>query len=129
MKRTICCALVLTAAAAGLLRAQDPPAPAQPKSVILQRVLVKVNGGIFTKTELEELQIDALVQENKRRLTPMDLQNDATLLPELIKITPELLAGAIDQLIVVQRGRELGLRMSDETYKNYLENIKKENQF
>ena len=129
MKRTICCALVLTAAAAGLLRAQAAPAPSQPQSVVLQKVLVKVNGGIFTKTELEELQIEALREQSKRQLSAMDLQNDATLRAELIKITPELVAGAIDQLIVVQRGRELGLRMSDETYKNYLENIKKENQF
>lgn len=129
MKRTICCAVVLTAAAAGLLRAQAAPAPAQPQSVVLQKVLVKVNGGIFTKTELEELQIEALREQQKRQLSATDLQNDAALRAELIKITPELLAGAIDQLIVVQRGRELGLRMSDEAYKNYLETIKKENQF
>jgi parvulin-like peptidyl-prolyl isomerase len=129
MKRTICCALVGIAAATGLLKAQATPAPATPQSVVLQKVLVKVNGAIFTKTELEELQIEALREENKRQLTPMDLQNDATLRAELIKITPELLAGAIDQLIVVQRGRELGLRMSDQVFKDYVENIKKENQF
>jgi parvulin-like peptidyl-prolyl isomerase len=127
MKRTVLSAIVLSVAAAGLLKAQA--APAQPQSVVLQKVLVKVNGGIFTKTELEDLQIEAIREDSKRQITPLDLKNDATLRAELIKITPELLAGAIDQLIVVQRGRELGLRMSDETYKNYLENIKKENQF
>ena len=59
----------------------------------------------------------------------MDLQNDAKLREELIKITPELLAIAIDDLIVVQRGRELGLKMSDTVFKEYVDNIKKQNQF
>jgi peptidyl-prolyl cis-trans isomerase SurA len=129
MKRTILSVLVLFAAAASLLKAQAPSAPAQPQSVVLQKVLVKVNGAPFTKTELEDLQIEELQTQNKRQLTPLDLRNDATLRAELIKITPELLSQAIDQLIVVQRGRELGLRMTDEIFKNYVENIKKENQF
>jgi parvulin-like peptidyl-prolyl isomerase len=128
MRRTLVCALVLTGVAAGLLRAQAS-APSQPQSVVLQKVLVKVNGAIFTKTELEELQIEALREENKRQLTPLDLQNDATLRAELIKITPELLAGAIDQLIVVQRGRELGIRMTEQVFKDQVEFIKKQNQW
>jgi parvulin-like peptidyl-prolyl isomerase len=90
---------------------------------------VKVNGAIFTKTELEELQIETLREQNKRQLSQMDLQTDARLREELIKITPEILSNAIDELIVVQRGRELGLRMSDAVFKEYVDNIKKENQF
>ena len=129
MKRTVLCVLALTAASAGLLRAQATPATTQPQSVVLQKVLVKVNGAIFTKTDLEELQIETLSEQNKRQLSQMDLRNDAKLLEELIRITPEILANAIDELVVVQRGRELGLRMSDQAFKEYVENIKKENQF
>jgi parvulin-like peptidyl-prolyl isomerase len=58
----------------------------------------------------------------------MDLQNDAKLREELIKITPEILSNAIDELILTQRGRELGLRMTDDVFKNYVEGLKKDNQ-
>jgi peptidyl-prolyl cis-trans isomerase SurA len=128
MTRKVLCALVLAVASANLLAAQGA-APTQPQSVVLQRVLVKVNGAIFTKTELEELQIETLRELNKRQLSQMDLQTDAKLREELIKITPELLSNAVDELIVVQRGRELGLRMSDEVFKTYVEGIKKDNQW
>jgi len=128
MKRQVLSALALMAMCAGVVAAQAPAAPAQPQSTVLQKVLVKVNGAIFTKTELEQLQIDLLREQNKRQLSQMDLQNDEKLREELIKITPELLANAIDELIVLQRGKELGLRMSDAVFKNYIESIKKDNQ-
>lgn len=128
MKRTVLCALALALACAGVLAAQGSAAPSQPQSVVLQKVLVKVNGAIFTKTDLEQLQIDALREQNKRQLSQMDLQNDEKLREELIKITPEILANAIDELIIVQRGKELGLRMSEPVFKEYIDNIKKENQ-
>ena len=129
MNRIVLCALALTVVSANVLATQGAAAPAQPQSVVLQKVLVKVNGAIFTKTELEELQIETLRELNKRQLSQMDLQNDAKLREELIKITPELLSNAIDELIVTQRGRELGLRMNEEVFKNYIDVIKKENQF
>lgn len=128
MKRLMLCALALVAASAGMVGAQAPAPPVQAKSTVLQKVLVKVNGATFTKTELEQLQIDALREQNKRQLSQMDLQNDEKLREELLKITPELLANAIDELIIVQRGRELGLRLSDTQFKEYVDNIKKENQ-
>src|SRR5688572_7771292 len=102
MKRIVLCAIALTVAAAGPLGAQATPAPAQPQSVVLQKVLVKVNGAIFTKRELEDLQIETLAEQNKRRLSQMDLQTDAKLQEELVRITPEILANAIDELILVQ---------------------------
>jgi parvulin-like peptidyl-prolyl isomerase len=129
MKRIVLCALALTVVSANVLATQGAAAPAQPQGVVLQKVLVKVNGAIFTKTELEELQIEELQTQQKRQLSQMDLRNDSKLLEELIRITPEILSNAIDELIVVQRGRELGLRMSDAIFKDYVENIKKENHF
>jgi parvulin-like peptidyl-prolyl isomerase len=111
-----------------MVAAQVPAAPDQSRPVVLQRVLVKVNGAIFTKTELEQQQIEVLREQNQRQLSQMDLQNDETLRAELIKITPEILANAIDELIIVQRGRELGLRMGDAQFKDYVDNIKQENQ-
>jgi len=127
MKHIVSSALLVSLASVGAVMAQSPAQEAQPRPVVLQRVLVKVNGAIFTKVELEQLQIDELTQQNQRQLSQMDLQNDATLRAELIKITPQILSEAVDMLIITQRGREIGLRMSDAQFKQYLDNIKKEN--
>ncbi len=128
MRRIVLCALALTVVSANVLATQGTAAPGQSQSVVLQRVLVKVNGAVFTKTELEEMQIQALREQNARQLSQMDLQNDAKLREELIRITPEILANAIDELILIQRGRELGLRMTDEIFKTYVDGLKKDNQ-
>ncbi|MSO49092.1 MAG: hypothetical protein EXQ49_04200 [Acidobacteria bacterium] len=127
-QRIVMSAVALAVASAGVLAAQAPAPPVQSRPVVLQKVLVKVNGAIFTKTELEELQVEALSEQNKRQLSQLDLQNDATLREELLKITPEIIANAVDYLIVIQRGRELGLRLSDAQFKDYIEGIKKDNQ-
>jgi peptidyl-prolyl cis-trans isomerase SurA len=42
-------------------------------------------------------------------------------------LTPQLVAEAVDELLLTQRGRELGYRLSDERFKAIVENIKKEN--
>lgn len=110
-------ALVLLAAAAlaGAARAE-----------ILEQILVKVNGEIFTKTDLEERQIQALRQRN-RGVTAEDLKNDAALRQALDEITPQILAEAIDEMLILQRGRELGYRLSDEQFANIVQSIRKEN--
>jgi parvulin-like peptidyl-prolyl isomerase len=93
---------------------------------IIEQVLVKVNGDILTKTDFEQRQINALRQRQ-------DLATVSPDSPELKKavaeITPELILSAIDELLLVQRGRELGYTMGDEQFASILENIKKENKF
>jgi parvulin-like peptidyl-prolyl isomerase len=94
---------------------------------ILEQILVKVNGDIFTKTELEARQVRALRQRNLP-YDEKDLQgNDATLKKALVEVTPEILVNSIDELLLLQRGRELGYKLSDEQFQQILENIKKEN--
>ncbi len=111
---------------AGVVSAQQ--APAQSRPVVLQRVLVKVNGAVFTKTDLEERQIAELAERNQRNLSQLDLQNDEKLRAMLVEITPAILGQAVDELIVIQRGRELGYTLSEEQFKSTVDNIKKENQ-
>lgn len=89
---------------------------------ILEQILVKVNGEILTKTELEQRQIALLRQRN-----PQLLQDDAGLKRALAEITPQLLVDTIDEMLLMQRGRELGYRLSDEQFRGILDNIKKEN--
>jgi parvulin-like peptidyl-prolyl isomerase len=96
---------------------------AAPRADILEQVLVKVNGDIITKTELEQKQIAALRQKNPN-LRP---DNDAALQKALAEVTPEVIVDAVDELLIVQRGKELGYTMSTEQFDSIVENIKKEN--
>ena len=94
------------------------------RAEILEQVLVKVNGDIVTKGDFERIQVEFLRQRP-------DLQNVTPDSPELQKAvaesTPQLILSAIDELLLVQRGRELGYTMTDEQFKSVLENIKKDN--
>src|SRR5215218_5379189 len=93
------------------------------RAEILEQVLVKVNGDILTKSEFETRQ----VQELRNR---PGLANVSPTSPELQKaiaeVTPDLILDAVDTLLLVQRGRELGYAMGDEQFKNVLESIRKE---
>jgi parvulin-like peptidyl-prolyl isomerase len=94
---------------------------------IIQRVLVKVNGEILTQTDLEERQIAALQDRNRQISNSQDLRNDATLRALLVEITPKILMDAIDELILLQRARELGYKVTETQYKDAIDGIKKDN--
>src|SRR5687767_9234940 len=107
-------AILVGAGALGTLRAE-----------IIEQILVKVNGEIFTKSNLEERQVAALRQMGQQ----VDLKSnpsDAQLRKLLDQITPDLIVNIVDEMLVVQRGRELGYRLTDEQFNSYLESIKKE---
>jgi peptidyl-prolyl cis-trans isomerase SurA len=97
--------------------------PFAQSGVILEQVLVKVNGEIVTKTELEQRQIAALRQKNPN-LRP---DSDAALQKALLEVTPQVIVDAVDEMLIVQRGKELGFTMSTEQFNSIVENIKKEN--
>ena len=42
-------------------------------------------------------------------------------------MTPQLILEAVDELLLIQRGRELGYALGDEQFNSILENIKKSN--
>ena len=114
---------------------QNPPAqPAQElpgvravPSNIIQKVIVKVNGEIFTQTELVQRQVEAVRQENQDPKDVKAFQDDAKLAAKITEITPAILVDVVDELLMVQRGRELGIRFTDENFKQALENVKKQN--
>lgn len=107
------------------LLAQNAPsaqtAASSSAGTIIQRVLVKVNGEVFTQKELEEKQIEALQQENKGNL------QGAALNQALTEMLPDLLVNAIDDVLLLQRGKELGFHLSDEQFNDSIETIKKDN--
>jgi parvulin-like peptidyl-prolyl isomerase len=98
------------------------PAQAQPPQIV-EQVLVKVNGDIITKSELEERQISALRQRN---VSPETFKNDELLKKALTDITPQILVSAIDELLLTQLGREKGLKLSDEQFNRWLSSMRKE---
>src|SRR5690349_24599409 len=100
--------LVVFAAAAASLRAD-----------IIEQVLVKVNGEIITKTELESRQIAALRQRNPN-LRP---ESEEALKAALAEVTPAVIVGAVDEMLMVQRGKELGFTMTTERFNSIVENI------
>src|SRR5436305_1035316 len=96
------------------------------RAEIIEQILVKVNGEIFTKTDLEQRQVAALRQKGQQ----FDLKSDSTnqqLRKALDEITPQLIVDALDELLMIQRGKELGYKLSDEQFKGIVDNIKKEN--
>jgi len=93
---------------------------------VVEQVLVKINGEILTKTDVEQLQVTAL-RANNPNVTEADLQNDVALRKMLDEVTPRVIVNAIDEMLLVQRGRDLGLKMSDEQFNGILANIRKEN--
>ncbi len=68
---------------------------------IIEQVLVKVNGEIITKTDLEGRQIAALRQKNPN-LRP---ESDAALKAALAEVTPAVIVDAVDEMLMVQRAR------------------------
>ena len=101
-------------------------AVATPRGEIIEQILVKVNGEIFTKSDLEQRQIAALRQKGQT----IDLKSDPNnvqLRKALDEVTPQIMVDAIDEMVIVQRGKELGYTLSDAQFKGVVDNIRKEN--
>ena len=108
------CSLVLLVALAIPMRASSS------RGDILEQVLVKVNGDIITKTELEQRQIAVLRERNPAALKDDELKK------ALAEITPQLLVDAIDEILLVQMGRDKGYHLSDAQFKDWLDTMRKE---
>lgn len=96
------------------------------RAEIIEQVLVKVNGEIFTKTDLELRQAAALRQSGQ----DLDPANDPTgekFRQLLSEVTPQLIVSVVDEMLIVQHGTELGYRMGDEQFESVLTNIKQDN--
>lgn len=93
---------------------------------ILEQVLVKVNGDILTKTDLEQRQIAALRGRMGQDIDPESLKNDEQLKKALAEVTPRLLVEAIDELLLVQLGKERGYKLSDQQFTEWLTALRKD---
>jgi peptidyl-prolyl cis-trans isomerase SurA len=83
-----------------------------------------VNGEVFTKSDLEARQADAL-RELGQDVDAKKL-GDEQLRAAIDKVTPQVLAGVVDEMLLMQRGKELGYKLSDEQFASVLDSIKKD---
>lgn len=110
------------AAAVLLLTALVVPVRAE----IIEQVLVKVNGEIITKTELEGRQIAAVRQRMNQDVDQEAIRNDEQLKKILAEVTPRILLEAIDEMLMVQLAKEKGYRLRDEQFTEWLSALRKE---
>src|SRR5688572_20045290 len=110
-------------AAAGILTGAVPL-----RAEILEQVLVKVNGDIVTKTEFEQRQVEALRSRPEfANSNPSNLEMQRAIEKAVGEMTPDLILDAVEELLLVQRARELNYTLSDEQYKGIVEEIRKSN--
>jgi peptidyl-prolyl cis-trans isomerase SurA len=113
-------AIGLSAQSAAPPQATVPPAS---ESKIVEKIIVKVNGEILTQSQLELEQIQQI-----RDRTPDGRQmSNADVQKAMLELTPGILLNAIDELLLAQRGRELGIKYTDDNFKTSLEAVKKQN--
>src|SRR5688572_12748434 len=108
------------AAAGGLILALTTVAPLGAE--ILEQVLVKVNGDILSKSEFERRQVSAL-----RNRPELATAKDPELQKAIGELTPQLILEAVDEMLLVQRGRELNYNLGDEQFNGIVASIKKQN--
>ena len=101
-----------------LLLAVSLAVAAATRAEIVERVIARVNGDIVTLSEFEARQLAAVQQG---RVPPAEIEtflreNNARLLQE-----------AIDDMLILQRGEELGIRLRPEYVQEVMDGIKKEN--
>jgi peptidyl-prolyl cis-trans isomerase SurA len=92
------------------------------RAEIVERVIVKVNGEIFTKTELEQRQVAALREQGVSQQ-----MGDAEMKKRVEQMTPQILVDAVDEMLLMQRAKELGYRMAEDQYNEVLGRIKTQN--
>ncbi len=88
------------------------------RAEVVERVIAKVNGEIITQSEFQARQIAAA----------QAARIDTDKVPQFLRENnSKILQEAVDDLLLVQRADEAGLRLRPEYIKEVIENIKKEN--
>jgi peptidyl-prolyl cis-trans isomerase SurA len=96
------------------------------RAEVIEQILVKVNGEVFTKTDLETRQV-ARLRELQGQKIDLKSDNNDELRKMLTDVTPEIVVDAVDEMLVVQRGKELGYTLGDTQFQSVLENIRTQN--
>jgi len=87
---------------------------------VLERVVAKVNGDIVTLSEFQARQVAAVQAAG-------GLTSDERIERYLRENNARILQEAIDDLLLIQKAQEMGMRLRPEYITDIIENIKKEN--
>jgi len=112
----------LIAAAAGVVLAGGLLTGIPLNAEVIEQVLVKVNGEIVSKSDFEQRLTTSLARPEYA-----NAKTDAELQKAIGELTPDLILEAVDELLLIQRGRELNYALGEAQFKEILENIKKQN--
>jgi peptidyl-prolyl cis-trans isomerase SurA len=123
MKQKMQC---LAASLLSLLAVSALAMPLGAQGRIIEQVLVKVNGDIITQTDLEQRQAAAVRARLNQDVDPGLLKNDDQLKKLVAEVTPRVVVDAIDELLLIQLGREKGYHLTDQQFKDIVANIRKE---
>jgi parvulin-like peptidyl-prolyl isomerase len=110
-----------------LLLAAVSAATVASRAEVIEQILVKVNGEVLTKTDLENRQVARLRETQGQRFDLKSDPDNEELKKALAEITPTVLVEAVDEMLVVQRGKELGYTLGDAQFKSVLDNIRTQN--
>jgi peptidyl-prolyl cis-trans isomerase SurA len=113
---------IRTAFGLAVALAAAPAAAQQPQ--IVEQVIVRVNGDIVTKSDFERRTIDTLRAQPE--LVNMPAGSPA-FIQAVAEVTPQLILDAVDELLLVQRGREMGYALGDVQFQQIVENIQTQN--
>src|SRR3954469_18270669 len=93
---------------------------------VLEQVLVKVKGDILTKTALEAKQNASLRGPINSAVDAEALKNDETLKKMIAEVTPKILVDTIDEMLLMQLGKEKGYHVTDQQFKDWLTQLRKD---
>ncbi|MGC2656736.1 MAG: peptidylprolyl isomerase, partial [Bryobacteraceae bacterium] len=102
---------------AGLCRASD--VPTAPAPIVIDEVVAKVNGDIVSRDELNRTARDMAAELRSQGETGAKLNQD------LEQQERDMLRGRIDELLLVQRGKELDIKVDSDVTK-YMAGIQRE---
>src|SRR5947207_13436802 len=102
MLKQLCLCLLCVATAAIGVRAE-----------IIEQILVKVNGEIFTKSDLEQRQVAALRQKGQQ-FDPKNDHGNQQLRKASDQITRQIMVDAVADIRTVERRTELDDRLGEE---------------
>ncbi len=102
--------------------AAPPGTPKQPKSVVLEEVVARVNNEIITTSDLQHMR-DSMMDDERQSCTgctPQQMQADFD------AKQPDMLRDLIDQSLLVQRAKDLDINVESDVVKR-LDEIRQEN--
>jgi peptidyl-prolyl cis-trans isomerase SurA len=102
--------VVLTVSALTLGAADNPP-----NLKVVEEIAAKVNGDIITRGELEKKRMEIEVEAKRQGLTGQRLQDTVT------EYTANALRDEIDQLLLVQKGKDLNINVDNEVTRRIAE--------